>query len=431
MSWLPAVVQSRIDEGRHRLEDLERAATDKVHEVRERAGSAVQAVRSEAAVTLETGAGYANDVADFAKNAAGTEAASATPTAGGIAARAVDQVPKPLVPPAKPDLGVYTDEALDHAVTAQQLKVNGMPAGPEREVAERELRALESEARNRAERPEDAATPRDDEPPSPTLAERLRPPGMFLAGVATGLVSGSLGPPGAAAQTVLDAKVEANGTSTDRFAFGLGQEVAGAFHVLHGIEMGLGSAGAEAVTGGAATPVAAPVGLLGAMEVAGGVSLVAGGQHLAATGTVKAPAAEPSKARTPTGIADKHIMNGEVKYDKAGHLRAVGFHHQAPGTEANARIVKGTVSKLDEHGCYTANVEIKDPKTGRWILKQKPSSFFPQSWDRSQVRKTVLEAYANREVLPDGNWIGKTSSGITVHGYTDAAGRITSAYPDI
>ena len=54
---------------------------------------------------------------------------------------------------------------------------------------------MQSEARGRAERPDDAATPPDAEPPSPTVAERLRPAGMFFAGVDTGVVSGSLGPP--------------------------------------------------------------------------------------------------------------------------------------------------------------------------------------------------------------------------------------------
>lgn len=426
MSWLPAVVQSRVDDGRRRLEELERAGTAKVHEVNEQASSSVNAIRREAATTLETGAGYAKDVADFAKNAP----AAATQTAGELAAKAVAHFPKPAVP-AKTHFSVYTDEALDHAVTAQQLRLNGLPPGPERELAELELHAMQSEARTRAERPEDAATPPDIEPPSPTVAERLRPAGMFLAGVATGIVSGSLGPPGTAAQTVLNAKVERNGSPTDRFAFGLGQEVAGAFHIIHGIEMGLGSGGAELLTAGAATPLAVPVGLLGAMEVAGGLGLIAGGQHLAATGSVKAPPAEPAKARTPTGIDDKHIMNGEVVYDKSGKPRAVGFHHQAPGTESTARVVKGTESKPNAQGCYRAHVEIKDPKSGLWVRKGPASTFFPKSWDRGEVRKTILEAYANRQVQPGGQWKGNTSSGITVSGYTDSAGRITSAFPEL
>ena len=427
MSWLPAVVQSGIEDGRRRLEALERAATDKVQEVREQGACAVKAIRSEAAATLEPGVTYANDVADFAKNAP----RSAAQGAGALASKAVAHFPRPVVASAKTDFHLYTDEALDHAVRAKQLETDGMPSGPERDIAERELRAMQSEARGRAERPDDAATAPDAEPPSPTVAERLRPAGMFLAGVGTGLVSGSLGPPGMAAQTVINAKVERNGTPTDRFAFGLGQEVAGAFHIIHGVEMGLGSGGAEVLTAGAATPLAVPVGLLGAMEVAGGVGMIAGGQQLAATGSASAPAAAPTKARTPTGIDDKHIMNGEVKYDKAGRPRAVGFHHQAPGTEANARIVKGTATKPDANGCYRANVEIKDPKTGNWVLKEQQSSFFPQSWERSQVRKTVLEAYANRQVLPGGRWTGPTSSGITVSGFTDAAGRVTSAYPEL
>lgn len=192
--------------------------------------------------------------------------------------------------------------------------MDGLPSGVEREGAERELREMQGEARARAERPDEAATPLDAEPPSPTIAQRLRPAGMFLAGVATGVVSGSLGPPGAVAQAGINAKVEASGSSTDRFAFGLGQEVAGVFHIVHGIEMGIGSGGAEVITAGAATPLAVPAGLIGAMEVAGGVGLIAGGQHLAATGTVTAPAVDPTPSKTPSGIDDKHILDGDVKH---------------------------------------------------------------------------------------------------------------------
>ncbi len=152
MSWLPAVVQSRIDEGRRRLEDLEHAATEEVHEAREQATSSVKALRGEASATLETGASYAQDVADFAKNAP----VAATRSAGGLATKATAHFPKPAVPVAKADFSFYTDEALDHAVTAQQMRVDGMPAGAERDLAQRELRAMQGEARTRAERPEDA-----------------------------------------------------------------------------------------------------------------------------------------------------------------------------------------------------------------------------------------------------------------------------------
>jgi Bacterial EndoU nuclease len=108
---------------------------------------------------------------------------------------------------------------------------------------------------------------------------------------------------------------------------------------------------------------------------------------------------------------------------------AAGFHHQAPGTESNARIVPGTQSAPDRHGVYEGRVEIKDPATGQWVRKTAQSTFFPKTWTRSEVRTAILDAFANRTDVGNGRWTGRLSTGMRVTGYLDEARRITSAYP--
>jgi Bacterial EndoU nuclease len=135
-------------------------------------------------------------------------------------------------------------------------------------------------------------------------------------------------------------------------------------------------------------------------------------------------------ARQPTSLADKHMLNGEVTSSR-GVPRATGFHHQAPGTEANARIVPGTQTPPNARGVYRGTVEVKDPATGQWVRKDADSTFFPKTWTRSEVRTAILEAFANRTDRGGGVWTGRLSNGMVVTGYVDRAGRVTSAYPEM
>ena len=137
--------------------------------------------------------------------------------------------------------------------------------------------------------------------------------------------------------------------------------------------------------------------------------------------TTEAGATTSARSRTPAGFNDKHL-GGEIRGG-----RAMGVHHE-PSGEGTSRTMPGTVSKPDKHGVYTARVQVR-ADDGTWVDKHAPSTFFPKTWTRSEVRTCILEAFANREDLGGGNWSGKTRSGITVQGHSDARGVIDSAYP--
>lgn len=133
--------------------------------------------------------------------------------------------------------------------------------------------------------------------------------------------------------------------------------------------------------------------------------------------------------RTPASFRDDHILNGEVKVKGDGRLVAQGFHHQAPGTDGNARLVRGTVTRPDEFGVYEAAVEIRDPRTGRWVRKATASTFFPKEWSRSQVRSAIVEAYSRRPDPDAREWVARLPSGMHVFVAVDPSNRITTAYP--
>lgn len=85
----------------------------------------------------------------------------------------------------------------------------------------------------------------------------------------------------------------------------------------------------------------------------------------------------------------KHIFHGEI--NQRG--RAVGFHHRgAIGHQGRARVGQ-IIDPLNAQGIYRAQVEIYDPKRGRWISKGDPSTFFPDSWSRAQVLDEVRRAF--------------------------------------
>lgn len=277
--------------------------------------------------------------------------------------------------------------------------------------------------------PEKTDAPKGGEPAGLDVKQVARPGVMFVGGVGTGMVSGSLGLAGAAAQSGIDLAVDTHGTPQDKFCFGLGVMAAGAYHAAWGGGKLLAAGSAEVATVGGATPGAVPVALDGVAELGAGLSLIAGGAALVSHGAPPEIGPLEKSGITPAGYDDRHVVAGEIKYTPSGAPKAQGFHLEGAHADGKARIVKGTRTRPDARGVYKATVEVKDPRTGEWVRKRTQSTFFPESWDRQRVRREVLEAYANKTDMPDGAWTGTSRSGMKIEGFVDETGRITSAYP--
>ncbi len=91
----------------------------------------------------------------------------------------------------------------------------------------------------------------------------------------------------------------------------------------------------------------------------------------------------------------------------------------------------GTETRPDVHGVYQAQVEIRDPATGRWIRKSGPSSFFPDTWTPRQVLQEIRSAWRNDRRKNDmtDQWEGVSDSGVRIAGYKATDQSIVTAYP--
>ncbi len=75
-------------------------------------------------------------------------------------------------------------------------------------------------------------------------------------------------------------------------------------------------------------------------------------------------------------------------------------------------------------GVYVAKVQIRDPRTGRWL--EKTSTLFPDSLSREEVLTAIRKA--QREAQGSEPFRGPSGLGFTIEGYFQD-GKIATAYP--
>lgn len=118
----------------------------------------------------------------------------------------------------------------------------------------------------------------------------------------------------------------------------------------------------------------------------------------------------PEKSADPTVVANyylritnKNILkNIDIDHIAQGHItttkgkdRAVGFHHEPSGGVV-AR-VKEVISKPDNNGVWEGTVEVYNPGTNSWVLKQNKSTFFPSGWSKEKLQFELVEVFKKGE----------------------------------
>ncbi|MBF0354137.1 MAG: EndoU domain-containing protein [Alphaproteobacteria bacterium] len=125
----------------------------------------------------------------------------------------------------------------------------------------------------------------------------------------------------------------------------------------------------------------------------------------------------------------RHILTGEIN----SQGQATGFHYAGVDfVPRSARVVKA--GQPDANGIVKAEVEIFEPKSGRWLAKKSGSTLFPADWTRNQLEKEVLAAYDNATLTRplEGeawSWRGRAPSGVLIQGVVDKDGDVRTAYP--
>ncbi len=143
----------------------------------------------------------------------------------------------------------------------------------------------------------------------------------------------------------------------------------------------------------------------------------------ATTGFVPSPPDSNTALNPPMRLG--HILDGNI--NAAGN--AVGFHLRPGGKDpASARMTK-LIERRNKFRVYTGNVEVKVPKTGRFITKKLPSSFFPDSFTDKQVPEAIDTAFRNSGLTTDGRFTGDSGRGFEVRGWYSKKRGITTAHP--
>jgi hypothetical protein len=127
----------------------------------------------------------------------------------------------------------------------------------------------------------------------------------------------------------------------------------------------------------------------------------------------------------------EHVLKGELKYGKDGQPKVVGYHFR-PGGRDPYGIKVPKILKIDHKtGLTQGNVWMRDPRTGTWVMKRNKSTFFPSTWTERDVRRAMVKAFENSEVVdPEIHmWRGEYK-GIDFEGYFDpATGDAKTVYP--
>ncbi|WP_159048006.1 EndoU domain-containing protein [Streptomyces sp. WM6378] len=159
-------------------------------------------------------------------------------------------------------------------------------------------------------------------------------------------------------------------------------------------------------------------------------------------GDTSTPDQDPSKVeelpRLPEGgrIPEhtfEHVLQGELKYDRNGNPKIVGYHFRPGGRDLDPHRVKvPKIIEIDHKtGLTTGNVWMRDPRTGFMAMKRAKTTFFPPGWTENQVRRAMEKAFENGRVVDPINnrWRGDWK-GIQFEGYFDPiTGDAKTIYP--
>ena len=109
----------------------------------------------------------------------------------------------------------------------------------------------------------------------------------------------------------------------------------------------------------------------------------------------------------------RHVLDGDVSgaSGSGGHF----------GGSPNIRIVSESVNPVT--GVRQAQIEVYNPRAGRFRPKSETSSLFPADWSEQQVVAEIESAFRNSKpvVGEPTQWKGVGENGLSVTGYYDDA----------
>lgn len=108
-----------------------------------------------------------------------------------------------------------------------------------------------------------------------------------------------------------------------------------------------------------------------------------------------------------------HIFHGRLDGKKVS-----GYHHK----NINSPYTLSNVSSKNKFGVYEATVSYKG--------MSKKSTFFPDSWNRTDVLNSIKDAYGGLSWIKKNSWnTGTTSKGMKIRMFINSAGKMETAHP--
>lgn len=120
-----------------------------------------------------------------------------------------------------------------------------------------------------------------------------------------------------------------------------------------------------------------------------------------------------------------HVLAGEI--NASG--KATGYHAEFAAGGA-ARIRPGSAVTQNADGTYSAQIDIWNPTTNRWVQKianKGESTFFNPSWSEARITYEVSEAF--KKGVPGTRFEATSPSGIKIQFNWDSANGRTTFHP--
>jgi hypothetical protein len=87
------------------------------------------------------------------------------------------------------------------------------------------------------------------------------------------------------------------------------------------------------------------------------------------------------------------------------------------------------VERENQKGVFSAEIEVLNERTNKWIKKESVTTFFPVNWNLQKLIIECYYAYKNKVKTSETEYIGKTLSGIKVCFNYNNSGIFKTLYP--
>ncbi|OCA69066.1 hypothetical protein BBI01_17800 [Chryseobacterium artocarpi] len=114
----------------------------------------------------------------------------------------------------------------------------------------------------------------------------------------------------------------------------------------------------------------------------------------------------------------QHSLNGRISSDDVSGIHLIS---------EKVKIIEVIKEELDL-GIKKCIIEVFNERTGKWILKSEPTTFFPEHWDLQLLINECYFAFSTKIQINNYTFQGVTSQGITLE-FIIKNGELRTVYP--